>query len=644
MEPIIIKLSFEDKIKKAKITLGSFSDFKQDILRLIPQLGSLDFFVQYLEGNDIITISDDDDLETLREDPELQKRKLIVTKEILNMSKFNEELLSLEQTVMGSLKNSKEEKEKNGSENHEETTKEPEPIKKKPKLEREIFGTGLVDKEERKSHNEPIEFSYKRAEVTKDSEKLNENRVVLKKAKKIIENFKSGTIKRSKKFSSIIQSNPKILEGRPKKRLMILEAKSIIMELTAEESEEMVRLEQGRAELKDKKFQWKKETQDQKYPFIGEKCEGTSKEPFVGLVAGQAKIESKPFGDLMKEEKEYLSCVEKSMAEKAGEFLKAFKENAKKFSSTPKIRMRALEIKQKLAGLAQEEQRELRFCTRQTREKELAEGKRILSSLNFKKNELSEKEKRKLCKIIQRYPNGYSRCPFFLKLLNSFKQSQEISSPLRPLVAEFKPRDDLPSGLKEKEEVQKNRALSSCPLKQNDADFEKKFDERLSQVLPSIFKAFLEAMRGPEPKCPLVHPGISCDKCEIKPLIGARFKCLDCNFNLCSECFTAFGKLHQHDLKELKEEEEEVLSEEESKAEENEEKEEKGGQKRKGKGRKTNKKPKGETTIQKKTEVLMGMFSLDQKKTSEFVSANKKMSMQSLIQEIMDKKLIEKLQ
>ena len=42
-----------------------------------------------------------------------------------------------------------------------------------------------------------------------------------------------------------------------------------------------------------------------------------------------------------------------------------------------------------------------------------------------------------------------------------------------------------------------------------------------------------------------VHEGIKCDGCEMNPIRGLRFKCLDCpDFDLCEECYNR--EVHKH--------------------------------------------------------------------------------------------------
>jgi len=45
-----------------------------------------------------------------------------------------------------------------------------------------------------------------------------------------------------------------------------------------------------------------------------------------------------------------------------------------------------------------------------------------------------------------------------------------------------------------------------------------------------------------------VHPNVICDGCDQSPLLGRRFKCMDCpNFDLCESCFSKRGGFHNPD-------------------------------------------------------------------------------------------------
>jgi len=51
----------------------------------------------------------------------------------------------------------------------------------------------------------------------------------------------------------------------------------------------------------------------------------------------------------------------------------------------------------------------------------------------------------------------------------------------------------------------------------------------------------------------LIHQGIKCDKCQKLPIVGIRFKCLECeSYNLCEECEKIYGKSHGHLLLKLR--------------------------------------------------------------------------------------------
>ncbi|CAE7525887.1 HERC2 [Symbiodinium sp. CCMP2456] len=49
-----------------------------------------------------------------------------------------------------------------------------------------------------------------------------------------------------------------------------------------------------------------------------------------------------------------------------------------------------------------------------------------------------------------------------------------------------------------------------------------------------------------EGSCAVLHHGVMCDKCEMAPIKGTRFKCQDChNYDLCRDCFEQRAAFHQ---------------------------------------------------------------------------------------------------
>ena len=51
----------------------------------------------------------------------------------------------------------------------------------------------------------------------------------------------------------------------------------------------------------------------------------------------------------------------------------------------------------------------------------------------------------------------------------------------------------------------------------------------------------------------LIHHGVKCSLCQKYPIIGIRFKCLQCNsYDLCETCEAKFGEKHGHILLKLR--------------------------------------------------------------------------------------------
>ena len=51
----------------------------------------------------------------------------------------------------------------------------------------------------------------------------------------------------------------------------------------------------------------------------------------------------------------------------------------------------------------------------------------------------------------------------------------------------------------------------------------------------------------------IIHSGIKCQQCQIYPITGIRYKCLNCDcYNLCEVCEKQFGSSHGHPLLKLR--------------------------------------------------------------------------------------------
>lgn len=60
-------------------------------------------------------------------------------------------------------------------------------------------------------------------------------------------------------------------------------------------------------------------------------------------------------------------------------------------------------------------------------------------------------------------------------------------------------------------------------------------------------KAGAEKDEKTESSCPILHRGVTCDRCQMSPIRGIRFKCLQCpDFDLCAECDTRADIIEDH--------------------------------------------------------------------------------------------------
>ena len=77
---------------------------------------------------------------------------------------------------------------------------------------------------------------------------------------------------------------------------------------------------------------------------------------------------------------------------------------------------------------------------------------------------------------------------------------------------------------------------------------EKKIKKELEQLTEIVMKSNMNLSKIEESSCNLEHKGIQCKKCFKEPIIGIRYKCLQCdNYNLCQKCEEENSKESFHD-------------------------------------------------------------------------------------------------
>ena len=71
----------------------------------------------------------------------------------------------------------------------------------------------------------------------------------------------------------------------------------------------------------------------------------------------------------------------------------------------------------------------------------------------------------------------------------------------------------------------------------NEMDDDDDFREMMDAISEAIRNAGIDA----QPTPPVVHPGISCDGCDMKPILGARYmkQMQNDTFDLCEACYNA---------------------------------------------------------------------------------------------------------
>lgn len=83
-------------------------------------------------------------------------------------------------------------------------------------------------------------------------------------------------------------------------------------------------------------------------------------------------------------------------------------------------------------------------------------------------------------------------------------------------------------------------------------------DERLGMIerrlgeLRTCYESLYYGLVAKMEESSIIHHGIMCDGCHLKPIVGVRYKCIICpNFNLCSSCeqrSTSMGSSIAHAL------------------------------------------------------------------------------------------------
>ena len=77
---------------------------------------------------------------------------------------------------------------------------------------------------------------------------------------------------------------------------------------------------------------------------------------------------------------------------------------------------------------------------------------------------------------------------------------------------------------------------------------EKEYDNIINQISQKIINSNLNISNLEQNSNQIEHKGIQCKKCFINPIIGLRYKCVECNdYNLCQKCEEENAKKGFHD-------------------------------------------------------------------------------------------------
>jgi hypothetical protein len=64
-------------------------------------------------------------------------------------------------------------------------------------------------------------------------------------------------------------------------------------------------------------------------------------------------------------------------------------------------------------------------------------------------------------------------------------------------------------------------------------------DERIKNLIPCIKNQVSQSFEVSvfDVKTQLKHEGVACNSCSMNPIVGIRYKCVECpSFNFCSSC------------------------------------------------------------------------------------------------------------
>ena len=126
------------------------------------------------------------------------------------------------------------------------------------------------------------------------------------------------------------------------------------------------------------------------------------------------------------------------------------------------------------------------------------------------------------------------------------------------------------------EKLQKKKQIIEKKIKKSKIVFEKEqklnakkiqnLKIKLGIIKPPTLKKKKNILKNGNPNKPKIqkekekkeiHTFVTCDGCQMSPIIGKRYKCEACpNFDFCEKCFLEKSKEHGHSFKNVKEEDE----------------------------------------------------------------------------------------
>lgn len=165
-----------------------------------------------------------------------------------------------------------------------------------------------------------------------------------------------------------------------------------------------------------------------------------------------------------------------------------------------------------------------------------------MNRLLFKGGALPEQAQKRLVQIFSTDEEAFKKCPR-LRML-ALRQKKTICGLSGDQEAELVQLENRPKkgSRSPSMKCERRRRHSAKPMrgmkvrKMFKGKMDQTVDQRPSQLLPSIVAEVKRSITTNTPANCSIHRGFICDGCKQKPIVGVRFCCRPCNFDLCATC------------------------------------------------------------------------------------------------------------